>query len=343
MPDYNVLHTGFHNIDISRDLVEAIEVGQGDTISYITDLISDMLSKDENRLFGIQRDSTEVVANVLKIIADKDEFPAAALSIASRLLVVEKAIQEQVKGIAEIQKGSLIQSLIKTEDKHFYLLAKIEYIDYLDRNDLTKRSGLPFRKRVFKTCLIEIIDEAEIGYIYIHDSIPTMSAYWWCDFLELAKLNTDEQNTERAFDAVESYLSKNVKPKSNADYFHLRNSLVGYFKNQVNFSIDNMIDTVIGRYQPDEPTELNMNTIKEDIKKLPEKKKFDPRFEIVPKVIKARIKRTYEVNRNIYLNLTDHIEGYHDIIESGEEDDGKKFIKIRTDNNEIYETFKLRR
>jgi len=39
----------------------------------------------------------------------------------------------------------------------------------------------------------------------------TVAKYWWHDFLELNELQSDEINTKRAFKAVESTLSRNLK------------------------------------------------------------------------------------------------------------------------------------
>lgn len=65
-------------------------------------------------------------------------------------------------------------------------------------------------QKIWKTCLFEIDDLNSVKFLArIYSN--TVAKYWWHDFLELNELQSDELNTKRAFKAVESTLSRNLK------------------------------------------------------------------------------------------------------------------------------------
>lgn len=68
-----------------------------------------------------------------------------------------------------------------------------------------------------------LVNEAKI---YVSNS----GKYWADDFLELRELSTDAQNTKRAFNAIDTILTKEVKKNAPSDYTVIRNTFVGYMK-----------------------------------------------------------------------------------------------------------------
>lgn len=336
MSVYENFFTKLHHIDVESKKIETREVEEGDLENYIQHLIGLVLLRPEDRLFEIKSNETEVVATIKKSLKEEIQPDEATLIIANRLLDTETKTQERYK-VAEIQKGSLIQSYISINDISMYLIAKVEHNLYLDEMDFKKHIGLPYEKHILKTCLIKLDDQNNFDEIVVTDTNQTVSAYWWNDFLELNRLNSDETNTTLAFKAIEQVLIKKVKTKSPYDYYNLRNNLVGYFKTQTVFVFDNMIENVFGDYEPGVDN-LDINELKTTVRELPNKKNFDRNFDIVKSRVNAYVKKSYQVNKCIDINIHDHIED-STMIKSYSEQNGEKFISIKTDNEELYRMF----
>jgi len=200
---------------------------------------------------------------------------------------------------------------------------------------------LPYEKHVFKTCIIIYNEDKYLENIAISDSNSRLSTYWWEDFLELRELNSNEYNTKTAFEALDYVMSRKIKDKSPSDYTLLRNNLIGYFRTQPEFNYNTLVSSVFGEYQSELPA-LNIEELKQSISSLPERKKFDRVFTIVPKEIKAKIKRIYKITDNIELKVNGHIDTLKNTIQSVEDQTGEKFIKIKTNNDQVYQMFKYK-
>lgn len=74
--------------------------------------------------------------------------------------------------------------------------------------------------------------------------------------------------------------------------------------------------------------------------KLPEKKGFDQQFSSATKVINARIRKTYDVYTGIQLKITDAIDNLYDTISAYRDDDGTRYLKIKTNNEDTYRRFR---
>ena len=332
-----------HYIDLENEVIEPKNVEQGDLDDYISKLTNRIITRGDSRLFGVRSITTEVISSILNFIESgtEEDFLYTASIIANRLLQVEITTQQRLRGFSEIQKGSLIQSYINGRDVLNYLIAKVEHDAFIDTNDLNRKLGLPYEKHVLKYCLISISENGEILDIAIDDSNSKISNFWWENFLELRYLNSNEKNTNKAYNAMEHLLSKKVKDNSPSDYTVLRNTLVRYFKAPGEFIFEDMLNTVFGEYQPDNPENVNIEQIKEHARRLPETKGFDRRFEIIPSVIRAKIKRVISLSDKIELNIKGHIDGIKHAIQSIEEQNGDKFVRIKTDNDEAFRMFKF--
>jgi hypothetical protein len=71
----------------------------------------------------------------------------------------------------------------------------------------------------------------------------------------------------------------------------------------------------------------------ERLEELPEKWDFDNRFGIDNESINKRAVHKINVHPHIELILKDHVEDFEQIISSFEDQEGNKFIKIRTDED----------
>lgn len=346
MQGFRRIFDAMYHIDLNNQLILRKEISAGDLDEYIVELLQTIVDIPDNRFFKFESENTEVKTLIDKLIEIKDEteppFLECTDSIADRLLRKEIEAQEKYAHITDIQKGSLIQSLVEYQDELYFLISKVEHESFLNTEDLVKQIGLPYEKRVLKTCLIKFTDDNEINNIIVSDTNSRISQYWVKDFLELQEMNTNEKNTSTAFNAIDFVLTRNLKKQSPSDYTMLRNTLIGYFRTQQEFGFENMMNSVFGEYQPEKPDLVDMNKIKENINKLPEQKGFDKMFTIIGKEITARIKKVVKISDKIELNLKDHIDQLKNVIKSEERPNGEKVIIIKTENPEAFEMFKYR-
>lgn len=325
-----------HNIDIALEKTESFPI-TGATAAleeWKTGLIK-RIYEGEKRRFKFPSDTTEVIALIKKILAD-DNKDACAARIAERLLEKEKASQEKLGNLVEIQKGALIQLLTTYEDKTAYLLAKIEHEIFIDERDFEKHTGLPFEKHIFKTCFIIFDEDNEVTDIVVSDNKrKKISEYWSYDFLEVRELTTNEHNTRESFTILEKFVTRKLKSKFPSDYIQIRNNLVGYFRNTSTFSYKEMVTRVVGEYSPDNDN-FNVDTFKTELEGLPGKFKekgdsfFEETFEIIKSEIKAKFKKSINLTDKITLNLKEDIDNIGNVITAFLHD-GKKCIRIETE------------
>lgn len=310
---------------------------------YVSDLIDYVNSNDTVREFKTRSVNTEVISCIKEILEKKgnDELVIfKTLSIANRLLHKEIEAQKRVARLdTNVQKGSLVQALLYDGNKYFYLLAKVEHIDFVDDLDFSFKSGFSKdKKKIWKSCVIDLTESEEVYYARIYSN--TVAKYWSDDFLELEELVSDEKNTSTAFRAIETYLNRNIKKIAPYDYTVIRNSFISYFRNNEHLDYDEMINDVIGEnYEPSELSNDKIIDLREKLKQLPENKHFDHQFISVPSAISARIKKVYDINTGIQLRINSEIKDISNTIMSVEDADGTKYIKIRTNNDDTYRCF----
>ena len=312
---------------------------------YISELISHINSNDSVRDFKTRSLNTEVISCAKEICnerVDEDLIIDKTDTIANRLLAKEIEAQGRVARMnTNVQKGSLVQALLYDEDveKFTYLLAKVEHSNFVDDTDFSFKSGFSKdKKTLWKSCLIEILPgDVEEYHAKIYSN--TVAKYWSDDFLELDEMISDESNTTKAFRAIEGVLNRNVKSIAPRDHTIIRNSIISYFKNNAHFDYNQMLDSALGSYQTTDLTADKLASLKEKLGALPETKKFDRQFSPIASIINARIKKVYEVNSGIEIRITDEIPDIANTIQSCRENDGAKYIKIRTNNEDTFKRF----
>ncbi|WP_112181633.1 hypothetical protein [Paraliobacillus zengyii] len=342
-----------HSMNLEEDKLEKRSATEGAIEDYIIDLIKKSRLNKNKRAFRFASEKVELHTLVKEMINsgfNRDLMIENSDRIAKRWFDKEKNTQERYNHLMNLPKGSLIQSCFQTANSFLFLIAKIEHETFIDEKEYNLQVGLPFEKRILKTCIIELVDTGtsykevddgvptfEVDNIYVTDSSNKIAAYWYQDFLELKYLNTNEINTKDAFRAIDREIKK-IKKVSPPDYTLLRNNLIGYFQTKESFTIDNIIEHIFGEYQA-QSQELDLDKYKNNIRVLPENNKFDSQFSIIKKEVKAR--RYFEVNDKIEIRLKAHIDRMRDVVFS-EEKRGKKFLVIETENEEVYELFKYR-
>lgn len=316
---------------------------------YIVQLFAYINNNKSVRMFKTQAHRTEVVGNILEILKCgvdlKDNVDVYFDDIAQRLLRCEIETQAYITRMGiNIKKGSLVQALIQDETSgdYSYLLAKVEHTNFVDDNDFTFKTGFSSEQdKIWKTTLFDlVIDDGNFFIDEVKVHLDTSAKYWHKDFLELEELLNDERNTVLAFKSIESVLLRSVKVIAPSDYTVLRNNTIGWLRREQQIDYDEMIESIFGKYHPEELESTHLEKIKRRLLQLPDDKKFDRQFDAVPKAISAKIKKLYRVNQGIDIKISDFIGEIKDVIKSHEDSEGIRYISIRTNNEATYNLFK---
>lgn len=310
---------------------------------YVEQLVRYVNENTSSREYRTQSTNTEVITEILEIVkyqTNADLVTRNVDMVASRLLRKEKETNERIAQLyTSVQKGSLILALFEDEGDVSFLLAKVEHTDFFDDTDYSVKSGFSKdTKKIWKTCLFEIddINATEFG-VRIYSN--TAAKYWWHDFLELEELQSDETNTKRAFRSVETALNRNLKQLAPHDHMIIRNAIYLYFNSVEHFDYEDMIEKTIRNYTPDDMSEDAKSNLLEKLEALPQEKGFDRQFSPVPKAIKSKMRKTYEVYNGIQIRIPGGMEELKDIIWAQKDNDGKRYLKIRVNDDNTYRIF----
>jgi hypothetical protein len=349
-----ILHKSIFIIDYDSETLNQRNIPD-DFNSFIDSLITHINTNTSVRKYKPKAQTTQVVTCSREIVnniidpakADKiDEISQGYFQeIANRLLHVEIETQAQINRLGQkIKKGSLVQALLYSEEdsEYFLLIAKVEHTGFIDDFDFSFKSGFSSeQQKIWKSCVLDIIiddDGSSVDSAKIY--LDKAAKYWSDSFLELEEMVDDENNTKRAFKYIENTLIRNVKRDAPSDYLILRNSIIGQLKSARHIDYNDMIENIFEDYTPTEMPPVQLATIKTKLLELPDNKNFDRQFVSVPSAINARIRKIYQINDAIELKIKDHVGDIRETIQSIEEADGKRYIKIRTDNEETFNTFK---
>jgi hypothetical protein len=239
-----------------------------------------------------------------------------------------------------IPKGSLLLVKGTIDGKRFVYLAKIDRSEFLNDESLEFETGLASERVVFKACLLQAEDVSAAfptSAKVIDSSNNGFAKYWWGTFLGLVEHRTNQVNSKLAFKSLEKILHKGVS-QWKTDFQTLRNALVHHFRAARHFSIAQVVETVIGNYQPQDSGlseedkagfSAALEIVKTKILAAPENERFDSVFEIDSSVISARIiNQTIELRTEFELTIK---ADYSESLIKGKKIDGEKWLLIKTD------------
>jgi hypothetical protein len=178
--------------------------------------------------------------------------------------------------------------------------------------------------------MISFEDEVTIREVRVADTNSKISEYWWQQFLEAAELRSAEKNTIAAFSAIDNVLRRSVRPHSKSDFWTLRNAVITFFRTNVSCAFDRMVEQLLAEYVPDSD-DVNMEMLAAKLLELPQRHNFDSQFELAPRSINVKIRRQIQLAENLELRITGEIQGLRSLIDTGEETDGRKYIRIFSD------------
>lgn len=337
MNNYSILSHSLYHIDIEKESIELDNLEKGKAEEYVKSIIQKSLYAKNIRYYKIKRETTEVVGLVSALIKEfatrvdsdvaatveeegsENEIDSISGLIAERLLNEEIKTQEKILRMnREIRKGSVIQSILRNDEgkEYFYIIAKVEHVNILDKKDWQEHTGLPLEKEILKTCVISYDENCNINEIKIYDTNSSISKYWYDDFLELEPFTTDEDNTKKSFKEIDKILYNNIKRKSPTDYNLLRNSLIGYYNQNKKFDFDDLKGKVFKNYKPQNTEDVDIEKVIRKLENVIGKERFDKQFEIVPEAIRKNKIKIYKIHEDIDLTIKDNIDNLSDVIKA---------------------------
>lgn len=335
----NIVYHSLYKVDIEAQEVTLQQFDETDNVNnYIIELLENVSSNEGDREYLFEENSLTMKTYTNDFIIGDDRDLTSEL-IAKRLLQEENVAQKKMDHLKiKIQKGMLIVSFVQmTENEFKIILSKADYNEFIEEITGNLRSGLPTKKKIFKAFIanVRIEDEAEITKLITYDSNTTKAVYWWKEFLELVELRDDDKNTLTAYNAIKKDILEPIKKKHKADYLHLWNSTIAYFRGEGDFDIDHFRDNVIGNYQPFDGS-LDMGKVKGKIDKLPSKYKFDSKFTKKPKIVKDKFKNTIKLSEEIDLVIKHDVANPKRTFIPYKDDEGRKYIAIQSDDGYEY-------
>lgn len=331
-----LIDTSFYHIDHDNNQVaKVMTASHNDHLNrYVQSLLRIVTETRSKRSFAFRSETTQVRA-ALDLMLDSS-FEEGAKTNADRLLAVERSAQKNYAQITEIQKGVLFQASLMYESRPTIVVSKADHSDFLEENELSLRKGLPLRRQLFKAMAVSFNPEKTAETVFVMDSNRKIARYWWDTYLELEEKYTDSYNTKQALEYIERIILNPIKRKYPADHTILRNSTIGYFRSQSTFNVEDFANS-ISDYKPVNEN-LETEELKSKILSLPDRKDFDRRFSVDKTVIKKRMSSTIPLTESIDLVLKEDIRNLSKTIQAESDKEGRKYIKIRTD--EGYERFK---
>lgn len=344
----NLLYKYVCIVDYEKPNIENRDVTD-DLNGYILKLYNVIEDSDKLQFFKEKDLTTQVINNILKIIGklhngDTEGIYSMMNSISNRLRDKEEEAQKKVEHMdVKVKKGSLLQAVFKDplDNEYEYLISKTEHNKYMDEKSYNIEEGFNVdEKNLWKSCLIRCTvkdEKVEIKEIRIY--LDNSAKYWTREFLELEELRNDQQNTQQFFREVERVLKNDVYKHSKEDYHVLRNSIIEHIRSTDQIDYPKIIESKFEKYEYEELNEQQKSKLIIDLKDLADKGTFDTQFEPDPSALSVRIiKESYKLTNDIELivkdiNSDDKIEVFEDSI-------GKRYVKIETDNEEIFKRYK---
>ena len=343
-----ILYSSLHNLDLHQDepVRKSIPSDFGSFIqSYIGFATS---SNDTSREYAVRDKNrtvvsclTDLFSDVLKqgdVVADLAVPDMMSDSIALKLLDSEKNAQERVQGMSTIQKGSIVQALIKEGDAYSYVIAKVEHKEWFEGESLQKNFGFPNENKVWKSAVIglEIVGN-DIMLSPIHCYINTQAKYWTKSFLEVDEARNDTWNTLAVMKAVNKVIGP-LRETAPIDYYNLRNSAIHKLQIEQTINFSDMVGELLDHYSPNDES-VNTAKLKESLLTLSLEGKFDTQFHTDPKAIKNMKKVKFSVSPTIDVFVREAQNNWKDSFYIREKPDGKTYLMIRCEDEKTLRMF----
>ena len=343
-----ILYSSLHNLDMHQDDPIRKQI-PSDFVSFMQSYIQFATSSnDTSREYTVRNKNRTVVSclsdlfsDVLKqgdVITDPGIPDAMADSIALKLLDAEKKAQERVQGMSTIQKGSIVQSLIKDGDAYSYVIAKVEHKEWFEGETLQMNLGFPNENKVWKSAVIGLAVVADAVMLSpIRCYINNNAKYWTDSFLEIDEAKNDTTNTLAVVKAIDKVLGS-LRKTAPIDYYNLRNSAIHALQTKQTIDFHDMVGRLLDHYSP---TEVSVDTgaLKEELLALPAEGKFDTQFNTDPEAIKNLKRLKIPVSRTIDIFVREAQNNWKDSFYIREKSNGTSYLMIRCEDENTLRMF----
>ncbi|EIA1588597.1 nucleoid-associated protein [Vibrio parahaemolyticus] len=249
-----------------------------------------------------------------------------SMDLAVKLLEAEKETAGKVSHLNSLRKGSMVVCHFKSDARECLIVSKLDFESFIERNTYNKTQGLPEKNGVLKSCVINIEAGKLCEDVFLLDSNGAIASFWSRLFLQALPFVDDSLNTKRAYSRI-LFTFKGLATSSKVDYQRLKNNLIGYFSTNTTFSVTNLLDSLIGSYEP-VSSKVDLGEIKDKINKLVVDRAFDGTFTIDDKEVKKQFRQTLKLDGEVTVTTKDN---YNDRIYK-KEIDGDLYMLIRTDS-----------
>ncbi len=335
-----LLFTSFYLLDLENKQVQKKNITE-DFQSFIEEYIEYAQMNEKNKAYMIRNTSTSVVSAIQTIVLNQEQWEEKSKEIAKKLLEAEELAQAKIYRMgSNVKKGSLIQALIeKNTDEYEYVIAKIEHSSWIDGQDLTVNYGFSKdKKSLWKSALFPIYKmDTQVVFETIQVYSDTMAKYWTVSFLELDEQMDDSKNTYSAFKAIDSELKSAIASVSPHDYVQLSSELQNVMNTPQELDYDDCVEQILEKYHPNEEG-IEKEVMKDCLLALPERKKFDKQFKVVPESLNNKRSKKFKLSKGIELTIrSDAIEYPEKIVSTLV--DGRRVLQILCEDEDTYETF----
>lgn len=345
-----VLYSSLHNLDMNQDMPIRKSI-PSDFSSYMEAYIK-FATKDndtsrEYTLVDRNRTVVNCISSIFSdilmqggVIANSEDADEYSDSIALKLLDTEKAVQEQIGSMTQVQKGSIVQALVADEEGYKFIIAKIEHSEWYHGETLIKNLGFPGEnKRVWKSVVmcLEVVDGTVI-FTSIKVHLNHKAEYWTAKFLEIQEAKTDTVNTKAVFAGVERVLKPLIK-KSPQDYYNIRNSVVTQLQKDQTINYTDMVGTIMDGYSP-AGNNVAAATLKAQLIALKNEGHFDTQFHTDPKAMKRKKRTTLDVTQCIQVVVTEGLPDWEENFRIKRKANGQNYLMIRCSDEKTLKAFK---
>lgn len=337
MTNFNRLEISMYKISVKDNYLRKLDlpINMTDFEVFIQDTLLYLLEDDKSCQFFEFNNENELVAGRLKANLHGEPWDNIIESIADKLYSAELNAHDSIKQTGRsVRAGAFLQIKLEHNQETKFIFLKIDDDSFFDEDDFKIKAGLPTSKtRVQRSAIITYKDVNVSPEISISDSV--ISKYWYKAFLVASHCRDPEANTSNTFKAIENFFARRLKKDCSADFIHLKNETIGYFKRNDRFNFTEFFDDVVKSYTPitDEMSNKLDDFVK-NFKELPTMKSsnFDTEFEIKPEVIEKKLIQNITFGDNFELRIKGEVEDFKNKIVPGKDDDFRKYIKIYSDD-----------
>ncbi|GLI57780.1 hypothetical protein PM10SUCC1_32940 [Propionigenium maris DSM 9537] len=292
--------------------------------------MGNIFKTDKRREFQIPDIRNELLKKVLD--CTNVNFHTTSKEVAEKLLEIEKGVDEvqRKRTTHGVKKGSLLQIEVKKKTITYLLITKIEHDEFLDEDSLMKKIGISFKKM---EALKYFLLNRNSGIPELGDSNSKISTYWWKDFFGVLEVRDDAENTEKAIKKINEVINRKIR-NFPEDVKAIKEHVRTFFRTQENFTLESFKAQVFGSYTPIKEGYSFKKSV-EGVEKLVEGKKIDSSFTIDKEVLKKDVEK-FDLGHGVHLTIP--LDRENNTV-SAVEEEGIKYIKIKVNNDSIYNKF----